>query len=149
MYKYEQFKPRYTLDEEGKKEIKAKKIIDLLKEGTVKELPLYCTWYDFRTGHTTEPEYFMVELTSPKEANRHKIVFKVPLEYSSTGNVIKWKIRGTVALSSFLEGRDCIGREGVPYTIQKHLEIKQQLLLNSPNYKNSRFGEIFKYIKQS
>ncbi len=149
MYEYEQFKPRYTLDKEGKKEIKAKKIIDLLKKGTVTELPLYCTWYDFRTGHNTEPEYYMVELTSPKEGNRHKIVFKVPLEYSSTGDVIKWKIRGTVALSSFLQGRDCIGREGVPYTKQIHAKIKKQLLLNSPNYKNSRIGKMFEYIKRS
>lgn len=147
MAKCKRFKPRYTIDEEGKNEIKAEKIIELLEQKKFEGIPLWRSWYDPMTGRTTEPKYYMVALTASEEGIRPMVEFRVPEEYSITGEVTKWKCRGTVAQSSFKAGRDCIGCEGERYTEQKHFKIKEQLYLASPKARNHRLRKLFISIK--
>lgn len=151
----ERFMPKYMIEVRDKKTRKTElKVIspkDLFKKlenlGAGKFIRVTRSWIDFRTGLSTEPKNFKVGLTSPPKGKKPLIEFKVYCK-DKTGKM-KWIARGTVAQSSFEAGRDCIGCEGVRYTKQKHLEIKKQLLLNSPNYKNSRIGKMFEYIKRS
>jgi hypothetical protein len=152
----ERFMPKYMTEVKDKKTGKTKlKVIspkDLFKKlkelGAGKFIRVTRSWIDLRTGLFTEPENFKVGLTSPAEGEKPLIEFQV-YSVNEFTKEMKWVTRGTVAQSSFEAGRDCIGCEGVRYTKQKHLEIKKQLLLNSPNYKNSRIGKMFEYIKRS
>lgn len=149
MSKRKEFKPRYSLDAKGKNVVTANYISALLETVNRNGLVIYRCWVDLITGRCTKLVKYKLSLSKPEKDKKPLVVFYVPDEDIQEDAPDKWQVRGTVAKSSFLTGRDCIGCEGVRYTKQKHLEIKEQLLLNSNEYKNSRIGKMFKHIKRS
>lgn len=139
-------KPKYYSDDKCEVELTPQEILDSLEIPGVDGVPVYLCWQNIITGNPTNLEYFVIELSCPQEHNQPRIVFKVPVEYSSTGKVTKWKIRGTVALSSFKVGRVCIGCEGVPYTKRIQDKIERETLLNSPKAEENLVTSKFKHL---
>ena len=152
----ERFMPKYMIEEENEETKEMELIVyspkelyeELVKLGAGNFIELSRSWVNPRTGAPAEPVDYMVGLTAHDDDKKPLIEFQVYRKDEITGEM-KWITMGTVALSSFLAGRDCPGCEGRRYTRQLHDDIIKRILLNSPNHKNSRIGEMFKYIKQS
>lgn len=143
MSKCKRFKPRYSLDVKGKRVITADRIITFLKVVVNDGLVIYRSWTDPRTGYYTKPVKYKISLSKAEEGEKPLVVFYVPDKDIRKGEPDKWKVRGTVAQSSFEAGRDCIGCEGVRYTRAKHSEVEKKLLLNSPKAKKNPLLSIF------
>lgn len=125
------------------KEISRKELCQKLsKLPKGKYMRIWRSWVDPETGIFTEPKEYMVGLTLPRKGKKPLVIFKVyeiDRVYVTNGSMQtpKWVPRGTVAISSLLQGRDCIGCEGERYTKEKHLEIKHQLLLEASKTEKS------------
>lgn len=108
---------------------------------------IWRSWFDPDTGVFTEPKEFKVGLTYPEKGNKPLVLFKVYAVdsiYKTNGvkRAPKWIVRGTCAISSVMQGRDCIGCEGERYTQKKHLEVSNQLLLATSNIENNLITNI-------
>jgi hypothetical protein len=146
----ERFMPKYMIevkDEKTKrielKVISPEKLYKILKKlGAGNFIKVWRSWIDPRTGAPAELKEYKVGLTAHDDNKKPLVEFQVYRKDEITRKM-KWITMGTVALSSFLAGRDCPGCEGRRYTLQLHDDIAKQILLNSPKAKENRLTSIF------